>query len=229
MSRIAILVASTILLLSLAAGLWALAQVGADRVVAVHWNAAGRQDGFAPAPVAFVLTPVVGAAVLALLVLLPSITPRGENLNRSAAAYGVICVATASVVALAQAAIVGIALGYPVNVAGAAPAVIGAAFVVIGNILPKLRWNYVAGIRTPWTLADARVWDKTHRFGGWVMVAGGLVLLAAGLIPPYVAKIGLVAGVSGAIVLLTFLKSYLLWREQSPRRPSAPPPARETR
>ena len=58
------------------------------------------------------------------------------------------------------------AVGYEVNMPMAATILIGLLYIIIGNVMPKLRFNYVAGIRTPWTLSDERVWDKTHRLGG---------------------------------------------------------------
>jgi uncharacterized membrane protein len=57
-------------------------------------------------------------------------------------------------------------------------------FVLIGNVLGKLRRNFYVGVRTPWTLADERVWNATHRFAARTFVAGGLiglVLSIAGL------------------------------------------------
>lgn len=55
-------------------------------------------------------------------------------------------------------------------------------FLVIGNVMGKLRPNYTVGIRTPWTLANDRVWDQTHRFGGKTFVfAGGLLCVLAAL------------------------------------------------
>ena len=58
--------------------------------------------------------------------------------------------------------------------------------LLVGNVLGKLRHNFALGVRTPWTLSDARVWDKTHRFTGRLMVAGALVLAAiAGFLPSH--------------------------------------------
>jgi uncharacterized membrane protein len=149
-----------------------------------------------------------------LLFLLPKITPRGANLVRSSPAYGTIWIAVTAVLAFAQGRIITSTLGYRGEPPGAVPAVFGLLFIVIGNVLPKLRWNCVVGIRTPWTLADERVWDKTHRFGGPAMVLGGAVIFIVALIPPYTPKPGLVPGVIGLVALLTVGKSYLLWRDQ---------------
>ncbi|UUZ51904.1 SdpI family protein [Massilia sp. B-10] len=52
----------------------------------------------------------------------------------------------------------------------------------------KVQPNFYVGIRTPWTLANARVWRATHRFAGQTMVASGLLgLLATALGAPLAA------------------------------------------
>jgi len=42
-----------------------------------------------------------------------------------------------------------------------------------GQLHGKLRKNFFIGIKTPWTLASDAVWERAHRFGGWVFVAAG--------------------------------------------------------
>src|SRR4029077_5688670 len=60
----------------------------------------------------------------------------------------------------------------------------GLQFMVVGNVMGKVRPNHWLGIRTPWTLADDRVWDRTHRFGGWLFViCGALLAIVAVLVP----------------------------------------------
>src|SRR5690606_20579876 len=39
-------------------------------------------------------------------------------------------------------------------------------FLILGNRMGQLQHNYFIGIRTPWTLADEKVWRRTHRFAG---------------------------------------------------------------
>jgi uncharacterized membrane protein len=50
--------------------------------------------------------------------------------------------------------------------------------VFMGNVMGKVRRNFFIGIRTPWTLADERVWYATHRLAAKTLVVGGLVGLA---------------------------------------------------
>ncbi len=48
-------------------------------------------------------------------------------------------------------------------------------FALLGNVLGKTRKNFWMGVRTPWTLADDRVWNQTHRLAGWIFVVYGVL------------------------------------------------------
>ncbi len=56
-------------------------------------------------------------------------------------------------------------------------ALLGLLFVILGNYLQTVRANYFFGIRTPWTLENETVWKKTHRLGGRLWMAGGLLIM----------------------------------------------------
>jgi uncharacterized membrane protein len=45
---------------------------------------------------------------------------------------------------------------------------------LLGNVLGKVQRNLYIGIRTPWTIANERVWNATHRLGAKTFVLGGL-------------------------------------------------------
>lgn len=93
------------------------------------------------------------------------------------------------------------------------PASMGLLFLVIGNYMPKMKQNPTLGIRVPWTLANEENWDRTHRMGGRVWVAGGLVLLLCCFLPGP----AMVTGMLAAIVVLAVVPcaySYWLYRRQ---------------
>lgn len=48
--------------------------------------------------------------------------------------------------------------------------------IVLANYLQKCKWNGFTGIRTKWTLASEAVWCQTHRFGGWLLAIGGIII-----------------------------------------------------
>lgn len=55
-------------------------------------------------------------------------------------------------------------------------ALIGVLLSILGNYFQTVRPNYFIGIRTPWTLESENVWKKTHRFGGKLWMAGGVLI-----------------------------------------------------
>jgi uncharacterized membrane protein len=70
-------------------------------------------------------------------------------------------------------------LGVPVGMNRMPRVVYGVLMIGLGNVMPKLPRNGLVGIRTPWTLADPAVWERTHRVGGYLVTAAGLVSLAS--------------------------------------------------
>src|SRR5262249_13952430 len=57
---------------------------------------------------------------------------------------------------------------------------VGVMFSVLGNWMGKIRRNFYVGIRTPWTLANDEVWERTHRSGGKVMMLIGAISAITG-------------------------------------------------
>jgi uncharacterized membrane protein len=181
--------------------------------VPVHWNASGIADGWAHTPFGLFLVPGIATLLFGLSLVLPKIDPRGANLVRSSTAYGTIWLAIMAFLAAIQGQIIAVAFGVPMRMPGYVTALVGGLFVVMGNVMGKLRSNYSVGIRTPWTLADEQVWDETHRFGGRVFVGGGLVLVVSAFISPDGSRVRyMIGGVVVVMVIATFAKSYLVWR-----------------
>ncbi len=60
---------------------------------------------------------------------------------------------------------------------------LGLFFILIGNWLPKIKQNATLGIKIKWTLYNEENWNKTHRFGGWCWVIGGILFCLMGFVP----------------------------------------------
>jgi uncharacterized membrane protein len=86
---------------------------------------------------------------------------------------------------------------------------LGVFLVVVGNILGKLTWSYFVGIRTPWTMDDPRVWERTHRVAGPVFVVGGTALFGAGIAQ---APAPILLALLLATCLYPVIYSYYAWR-----------------
>jgi len=153
-----------------AAAAFAYWRLPAGATIAVHYNMLGRATGAAPA-----------GHVLAVI---PAVSLYRERLARSAGPFGTLLVAVAAVLFTAEASIAAKALDPAFDVLRTVFLAVAVLLVVVGNVLGKLRQNHLFGVRTPWTLGDERVWDKTHRVTGWTMVLAGLVLAVIDLAAP---------------------------------------------
>ena len=103
------------------------------------------------------------------------------------------------------------ALGYDLRVNIIMPLLVGVMFIIVGNLLPKMRQSYTLGIKLPWTLHNEENWNKTHRFGGKVWVAGGIVILATAFLGNFWILLGMLI----VMVALPTIYSYCLYRKQS--------------
>lgn len=93
--------------------------------------------------------------------------------------------------------------------------VLGVFLSMIGNYMHSIKPNYVAGFRLPWTLSDDDNWRKTHRLGGKLWVAAGVIITAVGLLlPPQTALWILIASIAIASVVPS-VYSYNLFRTKS--------------
>jgi uncharacterized membrane protein len=57
----------------------------------------------------------------------------------------------------------------------------GAMFICLGNILPKVPRNFIAGYKISWTLYSDEIWRRTHRLAGFCFVIFGAVLMLKGI------------------------------------------------
>lgn len=58
----------------------------------------------------------------------------------------------------------------------------GVAFIIIGNIMPKVRMNSLIGFRTPWTMKNEVTWKKCQLFGGITFIINGFITAVCGLL-----------------------------------------------
>ena len=59
---------------------------------------------------------------------------------------------------------------------------IGASFVLLGNIMPKARNNSIVGFRLPWIRFNDVTWQRCNRVAGIAMVVNGILTVLAGLV-----------------------------------------------
>jgi len=102
-------------------------------------------------------------------------------------------------------------LGYQLAVGKIVSLAVGILFIVIGYYLKGVKPNWFFGIRTPWTLADDRVWDATHRLGARLFKWCAYLALVGILFPPYTVWF-IVAPILAVALYLT-VSSYFAWQK----------------
>ena len=105
------------------------------------------------------------------------------------------------------------AFGLDLDMSFFATALIGVAFIVIGNYMPKCKQNRTIGIKIKWTLANEENWNATHRFGGRVWVAGGIICLATSFLPSALFPFFILSFML-LMCGLPMLYSYLFYKKQ---------------
>ncbi|HET7584892.1 MAG TPA: SdpI family protein [Gemmatimonadaceae bacterium] len=194
--------------LALALGLSAVAYGRLPSTVAPSWTYILPIDA-APEPMpraaVVLLFPVVALVVWGGLVLLARIRGQRagvlpERLAANAIArfeptYHVIVLAVVSLLTLMHIALVASAAQWPLWTFKAVGAALGVGLFLVGNLMPRVRPNWIAGIRTRATLADPDLWQRTHRYFGVLLMLSGVAVAIIGIVMPRYAFVVLFAGI----------------------------------
>ena len=193
---------------------------GAPDRMPVHWGLSGQPDRWGGKFEALMLAPLIGLALYLVMTFMPRVDPGRANYPLFIRAYHSVRLLMLLFMTAMQVGLVLVARGVAVDMATYVPLGTGALFVVLGNLLGKLRPNWFIGIRTPWTLSSKLAWTRTHRAGGWMFIVLGLLLMGSSLArDPRVMTAMLVvmgAGIAGLAVY-----SYLVWRSDPDKTPPA--------
>jgi len=191
-----------------------------------HWNAAGQIDGYLPKWANAVLFPAISLFLFFILRFVTQVGPRLGYQNQRTAnreVVNLILVGVLLLMLVIQMLVTAIGLGIRIDVVFVISLAVSILMMFIGNYLGKLRRNFWAGIRTPWTLASDVVWERTHRLGGWLFVLAGLIGVITSFFPP-VRLWGLMVPLLLSVVILV-IYSYVAYQRYTVegKEPLSPP------
>ncbi|MDF1497108.1 MAG: SdpI family protein [Patescibacteria group bacterium] len=148
-------------------------------MIPTHWNVNNQIDGWTPKIYGAWLIPGMALIFTILFPLLRKIDPESKNYDKFAKTWEVFQITIIGFLAYMYAITSYVALNVDKSylVGRLVMLGLGVMFIILGNYMGKIRHNYFVGIKTPWTLADPEVWQKTHRLAGWIFVAAGLLVL----------------------------------------------------
>ncbi|MFK2879113.1 SdpI family protein [Rhodanobacter hydrolyticus] len=185
--------------------------------IPVHWGLGGQVDGYAPRFQVAAMWPLTIIVMAVLTMALPRISPKRFEMESFVGIYAALMLASQGMVLVLDIATLLAGAGHAVPMAIIAPLAAGVLLMVLGNYMGKLRRNFFAGIRTPWTLASEAVWERTHRLAGWMYVLAGVAMVVLGLTG---TLLGWGLAVVVILTLLPHVCSYFIYRRLEGRRPS---------
>jgi len=146
-----------------------------------HWSADGVADGWIQKPLGIYLIPYIAVVFYLIFLIVPLIGVYQKNVEHFAEQFWGFKVIFVFMMAAIYIATLAPALGLwgnfdPLYIIVPAIALL---FFYVGHMLSFTRRNYFIGIRTPWTLADERVWEKTNHLGSRLFwICGALALIS---------------------------------------------------
>ncbi len=195
-------------------------------IVPTHYNIRGEADGFGGKASLTVTLPLVMLGIYGLLLVLPLIDPRRSSYPhfrstlRVIRAGLVVFFGLLNLVTLAAAKGIGLPMGTAIIV------LLSGMFILLGNYMGRIKPNWFIGIRTPWTLSNAEVWRRTHRWSGGAFVLAGVAGWISILFAAETAFFIFLAA-RLAVCVFSIVISYVFWRQEQarPRPPADDSPA----
>ena len=153
--------------------------------MASHWDAEGKVNGWLPKSIELFLIPFIILLLSLLFAAIPKIDPLKENIENFRKYYDGFVVLLLLFMLSLHADIIlwnaGIKIPFNIFI----PSWIAILFFYIGIMLENAKQNWFVGIRTPWTLSNDEVWNKTHKQGAALFKIAAIVALVGIIFPKY--------------------------------------------
>jgi len=179
--------------------------------VPTHWNIKGEADGYGDPLFGAFIFPIIGVFMILLFRFIPKIAVFKENLKQFENEYYLFELFMVFFFLIMFALTLLPNFGYDFNMSWGVMPLISVLFIFIGFIMPKFKRNFFMGIRTPWTISNDVIWEKTHKLGGKIFIALGVISLASLFFPDFFMYI-FIAPVLLSVAIL-FVYSYLEFKK----------------
>ncbi len=175
-----------------------------------HWGADSGADGFGGKAFVIFGLPVILLVSHFICLLFTLLDKKQQEQNPKA--LGIVFWIIPAISLFTNGIMYRVAFGKEIELTIFIPVLLGVIFIFIGNYLPKVKQNKTIGIKVWWALYNEENWNKTHRFGGKVWVAGGFVLLIS-IFLPFTTTVWIMLSVIAVIVISPILYSYYIYKQ----------------
>jgi uncharacterized membrane protein len=182
--------------------------------IPTHFNLEGAADAWGDKETIYLLPAIMGFTSLITYLLLSnlkSIDPKragksNDSQYKKMALYLVVFLSALSLVITYGTAHQGIRIEqllFPL---------LGLFFAGFGSFMSKVKQNYFAGFRLPWTLDNEANWNATHKLAGKIWMIGGALQFLSGLILEGQWAFGMFITLVVFMLAVPTIYSYLLFR-----------------
>jgi uncharacterized membrane protein/outer membrane lipoprotein-sorting protein len=184
--------------------------------MACHWGPGGQVDNWMDKDICIWIMPGISVGLTALFFVILLIDPLRKNIEKFFSYYaGFVIIMNLFLLAVHGWMLLwNLGIQVPVNVF--IPIGMGCLIFYLGIVTSHVKPNWFIGIRTPWTLSNEIVWQKTHKLGGVLFRIAAIIILIGALFPQYAILFVLVPVLSVAIITTL----YSLWLAMRAKGPS---------
>ncbi len=177
----------------------------------IHWGPDGTPDGYGSKFLGLWLMPLIAAGIYLFFLAIPWIAVYKKNIMKFYGYYAWFKIILIAFFGILYAYTILQNLGYKFDFGVAMMPLIAVLFLFIAVMISKAKRNFFIGIRTPWTLASEKVWDKTHKVGAWAFGALAVFVVIGMMFKEYMTWFILIPVL--AYVVFIFVYSYLLFQK----------------
>lgn len=185
--------------------------------VPTHWSISGEVNGWSSRLFGAWMMPLIMAVVWLFMRAIPHIDPRKANYEKFSGMYDALVILILTFMLLMHVVILLSATGTVIRMNRVVMPAVGIFIAIMGVLLPRAHPNWFVGFRTPWTLTSDLSWERTHKVGGALFIALGLLIVASTFIAPERAIWVLVVAALGVVAFL-FIYSYQVWKQDPSKR-----------
>ena len=182
--------------------------------VPMHWNIHGEIDRYGSKNELFLIAGI-NVFLGIFMSAVAKIDPKQKNYARFRETYDWMIIWTLGFMTV----LMGIVLTETLqpgtlNMSKVVCLMVGILFIVLGNMMPKVKQNFFTGVKTPWALSNDVVWNKTQRLGGKSLVLGGVVILCSAFLKSGEATVFLIILVAVLVSIVPMVMSYIWYKKE---------------
>jgi len=144
-------------------------------LMASHWNAQGEVDGYIAKCGGLFLLPILLVILFFIFILFPRIDPLKKNIEEFRKYFDWFFILIIGFLFYIYLLTIVWNLGVIFEMRYFLLPAFGILFYFAGILIEKAKRNWFIGIRTPWTLSNDVVWEKTHKVGGKLFKILGII------------------------------------------------------